>query len=426
MGYNANLTEEEKIELEKHSKEKEEETEKEILRRIEYNNTERDLSLVKPINPEDVDYLKLDWIQIVADARSDAQILKDNAIIQAVEGLKRYMFSFIKKTINGNFTNMYSDIISELKIAVICNLTSYNPGRSRPTYYFMSHFKNAYGQYLQTVSRHSVHYLKMQKKVKSVIEDKQKKGMYYSDVRSGRYGNITYFGPGDIALETNYSLQQVMESIDALNLEVGPLELLESNNVKSQFESPEKSVERKELGENLRIALDEVRKRDPEAVEIFLNAGNIEDEFSKTKITKKLNQKRALNSLHGLITKYKLNNKPIKELVSLYNEVEQLDIDNESFDLDFSNILNTIYTNYNLKIQTLNNRSTTKKYNFCHRELFNNPLLKEYKTARKGNKIKVKKEIDTSNEAYDFASLMSELSPSLFEEEKNTNSFFNV
>ena len=81
---------------------------KEILRRIEYNNTERDLSLVKPINPEDVDYLKLDWIQIVADARSDAQILKDNAIIQAVEGLKRYMFSFIKKTINGNFTNMYS------------------------------------------------------------------------------------------------------------------------------------------------------------------------------------------------------------------------------------------------------------------------------------------------------------------------------
>ena len=52
--------------------------------------------------------------------------------------------------------------------------------------------------------------------------------------------------------------------------------------------------------------------------------------------------------------------------------------------------------------------------------------MKEYKTAREGNKIKVKKEIDTSNEAYDFASLMSELSPSLFEEEKNTNSFFNV
>lgn len=144
------------------------------------------------------------FFKIMEDYHSGDPVREKKALEDAIDELKGFIYSIIRKTYITYAKDNYYDLVQEGKIGVIEGMKKYDPSKSMPTTFFSPYIKHEM-QLLITkqVDKTTAHYSSNIKKLNKVIEQFEATNTPYTNV--------------DLAIQTGLSLETVNQSMAIRN-----------------------------------------------------------------------------------------------------------------------------------------------------------------------------------------------------------------
>lgn len=243
------------------------------------------------------------FFAIMEDYHSGDPAREKYALECAVEELKGFIYSIIKKSYMTYARNNYRDLVNEGVIGVIEGMKKYDPSKSMPTTFFSPYIKHEM-QLLITkqVDKTTAHYSTNIKKINKVIEQFEINDIPYTNV--------------DIAIQTGLSLETVNQSMairnfrDEIHADSCQDGLIDANLKSRHMPTPEEDYIEKEEHDVLYKAIDDnLTPTEIKVLEMHFGLNGTET-FSEGEIAKQLGipKDKVKKHLNSSIRKLKESN----------------------------------------------------------------------------------------------------------------------